>query len=316
MTGEDPRTPAGTPWSLALWIAVAVVLFIVTPGPPEPVAETAEQTQATQRAAEISADQARQWQAEYGDKNLDWDEAKGHLAIVIDDVGRELHHFDKLHALRYRLTFSVLPGAVYAPGVQLRLSSDHRRRREIMLHLPMEPSLPQMMREGAEAQEVFLLLSDDVPTLRAKVEAALARVPAATAVNNHMGSALTRDRVAMDAVMAELRVHGQTFVDSRTIGDTVAADAAKSVGIPVASREIFLDHDPSPEAIEAALDEAALLSKDHPVIAIGHPSDAVVDVLTRRLDVLHAEGIGIYPVSDVVFERMKMDTDDAPRVAG
>ena len=316
MTGEDPKDTARAPWSLALWIAVAVVLFIVTPGPPDPEPETVEQTQATQRAAEISADQARQWQVEYGDKNLAWDAAEGHLAIVIDDVGRELHHFEKLHALRYRLTFSVLPAAVYAPGVQLRLSSDHRRRREIMLHLPMEPASAEVMHEGFEADEVFLLRTDDAATLRAKVKAALGRVPAATAVNNHMGSALTRDRAAMDAVMAELLAQEQTFVDSRTIGDTVAADAAWAAGIPVASREIFLDHDPSPEAIEAALDEAAMLSRDHPVIAIGHPSDAMVEVLTRRLDDLHAEGIGIYPVSDVVFARMKMGTGDAPPVAG
>lgn len=301
MTEPSPQQPARAPWSLALWIAAAVVLFIVTPGPPEPEPETAEQTQAAQRAAEIAADQARAWQADYGDKNVPWEEAAGHLAIVIDDVGRELHHFERLHALRYRLTFSVLPGAVYAPGVQLRLSSDHRRRREIMLHLPMQPQGAAQMREGAEAQEVFLLSTDDAPTLRAKVKAALDRVPAATAVNNHMGSALTRNRDAMDAVMAELAARGQRFVDSRTIGDTVAAEAAAAAGIPVASREIFLDHDPSREAIEAALDEAARLSRDHPVIAIAHPSDAVVEVLSGRLDALHVEGIGIYPVSDVVL---------------
>jgi polysaccharide deacetylase 2 family uncharacterized protein YibQ len=301
---------------LLVWLLAAGVLFLVTPGPPAPVAESAEQTRAAERAAKIAFEQAQRWQHDYGDHNLRWEEAEGHLAIVIDDVGRELHHFERLHALRYRLTFSVLPGAVYAPGVQLRLASDHRRRREVMLHLPMQPTATEKMREGLEATEVFLLTSDGPEILRAKVRAALERVPMATAVNNHMGSALTRDRVAMEAVMDELAAQRRTFVDSRTIGDTVAAAAAEAAGIPTASREIFLDHDPSVAAIEAALQEAADLSRDHPVIAIAHPSDAVVEVLTRRLDALHAQGIGIFPVSDVVMPPSPGRAGAKERVAG
>ena len=243
---------------------------------------------------------AKRWQREHGDRTLPWEDARGHLAIVIDDVGRELHLFEQLLALRYPLTFSVLPGAIYAPGVQLRLRGDRRRYREVMLHLPMEPARPEAMSEGAEAQETFLRRHDDPATLRAKVEEALARVPAAVGVNNHMGSALTRDAAAMAEVMQVLDERSLYFLDSRTIGDTRAEEIARVAGVPTLHREVFLDHDPSAEAIEAALDQAARLSLDHPVVVIAHPSAEVVEILGRRLPTLHAEGVGVYPLSRLV----------------
>lgn len=299
-TDSQVGTVARAPWSLLVWIAIAGALMLGAPRPSGPTAETPQETAAAERSAELAGEAARDWQAEHGDLRLSWDEAQGHLAIVIDDVGRELYQFERLHAMRVPVTFSVLPGSVYAPGVQLRLLDDDRRPREILLHLPMEPQDPTKMREGAEAQEDFLLASDDAATLRRKVRDALARVPTAALVNNHMGSRLTRDRDAMDAVMAELKAQERGFLDSRTIGDTVAEAAARDAQIPTLAREVFLDHDPSPAAIEAALEHAVDVSRDHPVVAIGHPTDAVVTVLERRLPELHARGVGVFSVQTVL----------------
>ena len=302
-TSVEPQpgsTSARVPWSLAIWVVAAAGLMLAAPRPSGTLPETPEETAAVERAGQLAMDAARTWQAEHGDLRLSWEAAEGHLAIVIDDVGRELYHFERLHALRVPVSYSVLPGSVYAPGVQLRLLEDDRRPREILLHLPMEPTETGKMHEGLEAQEDFLVTSDTPEDLRRKVRAALARVPTASLVNNHMGSRLTRDRAAMDVVMAELKAQGRGFVDSRTIGDTVAEAAARDAAIPSVAREIFLDHDPSPAAIEAALEQAAEASRDHPVIAIGHPTPAVVQVLERRLPQLHAEGIGVFPVRAVI----------------
>lgn len=271
--------------------------MLAAPAPPEAPPTAEDATAIMQRITDMVVRDARQWQQEQGDRWLPWDEARGHLAIVIDDVGRELYLFDQLLALRYPLTFSVLPGSIYAPGVQLRLRGDRRRYREIMLHLPMQPGEPAKMREGAEAQEVFLLAGDTPAQLRAKVEDALARVPAAVGVNNHMGSALTRDPEAMAAVMGVLAPRELFFLDSRTIADTRAEAAAHAAGIPTLPRDVFLDHDPSAAAIEAALDDAARRSHERPVVAIAHPSVEVIEVLRRRLPQLHARGVGVYPVS-------------------
>ena len=285
------------PSSLILWIAAACVLFLIAPRPPEPPPMTLEERLAQQRAADFIVRDAQQWQARRGDLIVPWDEAEGHLAIVIDDVGRELHLLDKLLALRFRISFAVLPGSTYAAGAQLRLRDDRRRYREILLHLPMEPLDGAQMLEGAEARETFLLHTDDPHVLRAKLDAALQRVPAATGVNNHMGSSLTTNREAMDVVMAELRERGLYFVDSRTNADSQAGLAAAAAGVRTAAREVFLDNEVSEAAIEAQLLRAANLAREHPVIAIGHPSAELHAVLERKLPELHEAGIGVYPVS-------------------
>ena len=286
--------------SLVLWIALACGLFFAAPPPPPEPPPTTEELAASARATAFVVRDIEQWYAEHGDLRIPWDEAQGHLAIVIDDVGRELHVFDQLLSLRFPLTFSVLPGSTYAAGVQLRLRADTRRPREIMLHLPMEPLDASMMEQGHDAREVFLRVEDSPETLVAKLEDALRRVPAATGINNHMGSRLTAQRAAMEVIMASIAERGLLFLDSRTTADTVAESAAREAGVRVAARHVFLDDDPSPAAMEAALAEAARSSRERPTIAIGHPSVELLEVLRRGLPELHETGVTIVPLSELV----------------
>jgi polysaccharide deacetylase 2 family uncharacterized protein YibQ len=294
-----PRAPYG----LLVWIALACLAFAFAPLPPAAPPMAADEIASTQRAIDRLVADTRTWQSERGDRTIPWEDASGHLAIVIDDVGRELHLFDQLLGLRWQLSFSVLPGAVYAPGAQLRLRADRRRYREILLHLPMEPEDATQMRGGDEAREVFLRMGDGADVLRGKVEAALAHVPAAIGVNNHMGSRLTTDRAAMDMVMAVLAERGLYFLDSRTAPQTVAERAALDAGVPAIARRVFLDEDPTEAAIEAALGHAAELARTEPTVVIGHPSPELVAVLQRRLPQLHAVGIGVYPLSTLLRRR-------------
>lgn len=287
-------------WTLPVWIAVACVLFWLAPDPPAKPPPTEQEVAATERATEFVVRDVRRWQAEHGDLSRPWDEATGHLAIVIDDVGRELHVLEKLTALRFRLTFAVLPGSVYASGVQLRLTQDRRRYRELLLHLPMEPFDSSQMTAGPEVHENFLLTSDERSVLVDKLTAALDSVPMALGVNNHMGSRLTADEAAMDAVMAELARRKLLFLDSRTNPQTVAESTARKHGVLTGARQVFLDNELDVEAIVAQLDRAAAQSLDGPVVAIGHPSVELHEALNRRLPQLHADGIAVYPLSELL----------------
>jgi polysaccharide deacetylase 2 family uncharacterized protein YibQ len=293
-------TKGSRPWGLVLWTALACVGFAIAPSPPPVPATSEEEIAAVQRGLDRIVEAARRWQAERGDLRVPWAEANGHLAIVIDDVGRELHLFEQLLDLRFALTFSVLPGSVYAAGAQLRLQADRRRPREIFLHLPMEPDDTAQMTKGLEATEDFLRAGDSPQTLVAKLEAALARVPEAIGVNNHMGSRLTPDCAAMAAIMPTLRERGLVFLDSRTTASTCAEQSARAAGVPTLARQIFLDDDPSSAAIEAQLERAAALARTRPVVAIGHPSPEMVEVLLRRLPELHAQGVAVYPASELL----------------
>lgn len=290
-------------WSLGAWGVVAALLLLLAPPPPPPPVTTAEDEAIFQRTVDQTVEKARRWQAERGDRTIEWSEARGHLAIVIDDVGRELHLLEQLQSLRFPLTFSVLPGAVYAPGVQTRLRADRRRPREILLHLPCEPEDPTKMAEGFVPGEHFLRVGDPPERLREALEAALDRVPGAVGVNNHMGSRLTAERAAMDALMPVLRARGLFFLDSRTTPHSQGLAAAEAAGVPTLGRDIFLDVDPSPAAVRTQLELAAARARERPVVVIAHPSPAVVETLREGLPRLYGEGIGVYPLREILTRK-------------
>ena len=301
--------PVGAGWRLGLvaWVVVAVGLFWWSPRPSEgPAVEPEEEAVWARTAAQAAAD-ARSWQARSGDIVIPWDEASGHLAIVVDDVGRELHVLERLLALRHRLTFSILPDAVYAAGAQLRLTADSRRLREIMVHLPMEPLDSATMEDAPEPSEQFLRIADGPAEIRDKVVRALARVPVAVGVNNHMGSRFTAEPMGLDVVMQILADRNLYFLDSRTTPVTVAEACARRAGVPALARAVFLDHDPSPSAIARALEHAATQARHEPTVAIGHPTPALVRVLEEKLPALDDAGIGIYPVSRLLAHQQEAD---------
>jgi polysaccharide deacetylase 2 family uncharacterized protein YibQ len=296
VSSPDPREPA-LRWSLALWCLTAALLLWLAPPPPPPPVTSAEDEAIFQRTVDQTVERTRRWQHERGDQTIEWDQARGHLAIVIDDVGSELHLFEQLHALRFPLTFSVLPGAVYAPGAQLRLRADRRRPREILLHLPCEPEDLAKMGDAAEPGERFLRAEDSPAQLQEALTAALQRVPGAVGVSNHPGSRLTASRAAMDALMPALRARGLYFLDSP---HSQALSAAEEAEVPALGRDLVLDADPSPAAVLAQLERAAERAEQRPVVVIAHPSPAVVETLREGLPRLHARGIGVYPLRELL----------------
>lgn len=295
----------GLRWSLAAWCIAAGALFLAAPKPPDPPGTTPEDEAIFQRTVDQTVEKTRRWQEERGDWTIPWDEADGRMAILIDDVGRELHLLGQLQALRFQLSFSVLPGAVYAAGAQLRLRADRRRHRDVLLHLPCEPRDEAKMHLGHDAEETFLRVGATPEELRGALVDALQRVPGAVGVNNHMGSRLTADRAAMAALMPVLRERGLFFLDSWTTPDSQGQAAAEAAGVATLGRDIFLDHDPEPAAILAQLAEAARRARDRPVVVLAHPSQAVVDVLKDELPRLHAEGIGVYPVREILARGLR-----------
>ena len=306
MDASPERRDVALRVSLVVWVVVACLLLLLAPPPPPPPMTTAEDEAIFQRTVDQTVERTRRWQEERGDQTIAWDDAKGHLAIVIDDVGRELLMFEQLLALRSPLSFAVLPGAVYAPGVQLRLRGDRRRPRDILLHLPCEPEDPAKMTPEVAQGEQFLRVGDPPERLQSALAAALERVPAAVGVSNHMGSRLTADRAAMDALMPVLRARGLFFLDSVTTPASQGGPAARTAGVPTLARDIFLDSidiDPAPGAVLAQLELAAQRARDRPVVIIAHPSQAVVETLREALPRLHRDGIGVYPLREILARR-------------
>ena len=112
-----------------------------------------------------------------------------------------------------------------------------------------------------------------------------------------MGSRGTADPGLMLAVLAEVARRGLVFVDSRTTPLSVVPAIAGRLGVPFATRDVFLDDEPTAEAVRARLAEAERLARRHgSAIAIGHPYPATLAVLAGWLPDAERRGVRLATV--------------------
>jgi len=131
---------------------------------------------------------------------------------------------------------------------------------------------------------MFLMQGMSRDALRDTFLRDLAQVPYVEGVNNHMGSKLTQLEAPMRLVMRLCRQKGLFFVDSKTSSHSVAARVAKNTGLQWASRQVFLDHIMTTEAMEKAWQKArTCVRRGHRCIIIAHPRAASVAFLETHL---------------------------------
>jgi uncharacterized protein len=213
----------------------------------------------------------------------------GHVALVIDDLGERPEDLVPLLALGVPVTYAVLPFEKHTNEVAAEL---RKQRVEMLLHLPMEPQ------NGEDPGPGALRVEMDDDQLRERTEAALSAVPGVVGVNNHMGSRLSEDERALTPVLRVLAERGLFFLDSRTSAASLGYRTARSLGLPAAERHVFLDRDPSPEAIRTQFRRLLDLSRTRgAAVAIGHPLPDTLQVLTEEVPRARAEGFQFVPVS-------------------
>ncbi len=216
------------------------------------------------------------------------------IAIVIDDMGWELPIAQDLFALNHPLSFAVLPQAPY----QFKIAEAAKQhKRDLLLHLPMEPHGYPRVNPGPNA-----LLNHMAPNQIVKlVRAALKSFPQVVGVNNHMGSSLTENPQAMRVVMRELKQRDLFFLDSRTSSDSRAYRIAREMGIPTAKRHVFLDNNVQQAHISAQLHQLAkMASQQGYAIGIGHPYPETLRALKHTLPMIRQAGVRIVPISRLV----------------
>ncbi len=204
---------------------------------------------------------------------------RARIAIVLDDMGPNRPALARASRLPPAVSFAFLPYARDARGMA---AAARAAGRPVLLHMPMEPM------GDADPGPGELLLSLDPAERDHRLVAALSAFDQLDGVNNHMGSRITADRPAMDAVMARLKGRELFFLDSRTTGATTAADAARQAGLPTLSRDVFLDPDGTGEEAHDQLQRSLdIADRTGQVIAIGHPHRLTLDALeafVARLD--------------------------------
>ena len=216
----------------------------------------------------------------------------GTVVIIIDDMGLSSHSRD-VENLPGPLTLSYLP---YAEGLPARTAYAKRRGHELMLHMPMQP-----INSDVDGGPTLLRSDQSDEKFRSLLLYNLERFDGFVGINNHMGSKLTTNRKAMKVVMEELKKRGLYFVDSKTIGSSVAAQVASETGLKFAERDIFLDHEISLSFVRNALQKVEMTANQKGyAIAIGHPHEVTIQALKEWLPTLKNKGLTLRPASAVV----------------
>ena len=88
----------------------------------------------------------------------------------------------------------------------------------------------------------------------------------------------------MNWVMDVLRERNLFFIDSRTAGNTIAAQAAAMNGLATLERDVFLDNERDTALIEQQFQKGlAIARKQGFAVMIGHPHPETLDVLSQQL---------------------------------
>ena len=214
------------------------------------------------------------------------------IAIIIDDIGNNIPLGQRAAALEGNLTLAVLPKT---PGAKKIARKGFKAGKEIMLHAPMSNHNNEALGPGGLTDEM-----DKATFINTLIDDILS-IPHVQGVNNHMGSKLTTHTEQMSWVMEELKKRNLYFIDSLTNSHSVAHLTARSYNIPAQERDVFLDHDKSPEAIAAAFRKLIRVSKRNGyAIGIGHPYPETLDVLERLLPELKQSDIELVHVSELL----------------
>ncbi|UTW11255.1 divergent polysaccharide deacetylase family protein [Marinobacterium rhizophilum] len=227
------------------------------------------------------------------------------LLLVIDDVGHSLSAGRNTLALPGPIDCAILPHSTH--GSTLAREA-HALGKGVMLHAPMANS--QQLALGPGALTPDLSRAELQRVLRADLDA----IPHVVGVNNHMGSLLTSSRQPMEWVMEVLLERGLWFVDSRTTADTLAWQVARERGVPALMRDVFLDHEQTPEFVHRQFRRGLQIAREYgSALLIGHPHRVTLDYLHAALPLLDELGIQRLTVSAFLGQQAdfaRLDADD------
>ncbi len=216
------------------------------------------------------------------------------VAIIIDDMGANKKALSDLLSLKYFVTISVVPFLGYSVETA---DLAHKKGREVMLHLPMEPIDYPKYNPGKGALFTFMTTEE----FRATLAEDLSAVPYVSGVNNHMGSSLTQDREKMEIVLAAVRERRLFFVDSRTTPKSVAYDVAVKMGVSAVERNVFLDNEANVESVKKRIIELIEKAKANgKALAICHPRPETLKALKDMEKRLTGTEVEVVPVSGLL----------------
>jgi polysaccharide deacetylase 2 family uncharacterized protein YibQ len=213
------------------------------------------------------------------------------IAIIIDDIGYQKADL-QLIDLPFQLTYAVLP---HTPYGQRAARQAFQQQKDVMLHMPMEASNGKALGPGA------LTSGMSKQQVQQTLQTALADIPYAIGINNHMGSFYTEQEQPMAWTMEYLSKRQLFFVDSLTTSRSKAGIYARQFGVTNLSRQVFLDNEQTEAAIATQFDLLLRIArKRQTAIAIAHPYPETYRFLRKQLPKLKQQGIALVGISQLL----------------
>ena len=211
-------------------------------------------------------------------------ETIGIIVLIIDDFGyRNDLISDGFLNLDVPITCAIIPGHSQS---RIFAKKAVAAGQEVIIHMPMESTV---LTAGEEEYKIKTGMTSE--EIEWRINEVLKEIPEAVGMNNHQGSKATTDGKIMSVVASVLKGRDKYFLDSRTAPNTVGEESMRSIGVPTASRHVFLDNNPSINEISAQFDElVAFANKRGLGIGIGHAKPNTLKVLQDKIPELLKAG--------------------------
>ena len=215
------------------------------------------------------------------------------IALVVDDLGYNLEVGQRVLDLPGPVTLSLIPFTPKAKALSLLA---REAGQDILLHLPMEA-----INYTDHKLEHVLELDMSLDNFQSSLNSSLNALPNCIGVNNHTGSLLTQHRQPMEWLMGTIHNRGLFFLDSRTTHLSLANSIATEHGVPSIRRDVFLDHEPGTQALEAAFQRAIHIAKKRGfAVLIAHPHRSSLKFLERSLPELAGQSVKLVPLRELI----------------
>jgi len=224
-------------------------------------------------------------------------DADAKIAFIVLDADPQ---FDNLYQSYVRsavpFTFAVRPDLPTSG----RVARDLRRsKREVFLHLAMEPRGYPRMDPGKDA----ILLDLSQVEIEDRIARGLSAVGPARGVVSRLGGAAVNDADVMRAVLGELKRRDLPFVDAHGAGPSLVEEIGEEVGARTLTLGATLDGSGNtPAAVRARLDLLVKTAMQRGALVVSlHPSSVILGVLEKERDALRAQGVDLVPASEILL---------------
>ena len=226
---------------------------------------------------------------------FDVNDERPRIAIILSDAGYSTSRTQEaLEVLPAPITFAFNPY-----GGNLQNFVDHARSKghEILLQLPMEPKGYPRIDPGPQALRTDLEETENLKRL----EWVLSRISGYVGLTNQMGSKFTSEPASITPILQAVKEKGLLYLDSRTASDSVAADIAIGLDIPVAINNRFLDHKADGDTIDARLEDLENIARRVGFsVGIAYPHTETFQHIIDWARTLDKKGLTLAPISALV----------------